>query len=99
MRAEKYYKDLRSFAKYLNIVKNAGSKEVSEPGKYDLPESSKRKNNLFETSKYRFSYEGWQSQDQNEKKALVIGYIAFLHILIKEELCLKEEEERQYDLF
>jgi hypothetical protein len=39
-------------------VKNAVRKENSELGKYDLPESSERKNNVFETPKYWFSYEG-----------------------------------------
>ena len=29
MQTENYYKDLRSFAQYLTIVKNAGSKEAS----------------------------------------------------------------------
>jgi hypothetical protein len=99
MRAKKYYEDLRSFAKYLSIVKNAGSKEVSEPDKYNLPESRKMKNNVFETPKYWFSYEGWQSQDQNEKKALVIGYVVSLNEEIKKDWCYDAEERRRYDLF
>jgi hypothetical protein len=99
METEKYYKDLLSFAKCLSIVKNAGNAEVSEPGKYDTSKFSKRDNDVFETPKYWFSYEGWQSQGQGEKKALVTGYMAFLSILIKEEFCLDEEEKRQYDLF
>ena len=99
METDKHYKDLLSFAKCLSIVKNADSKEASEPGKYDMSEFSKGDNNVFETPKYWFSYEGWQIQGQGEKKALVTGYMAFLSILIKKEFCLDEEEKRQYDLF
>jgi hypothetical protein len=96
---KKNFKDLLEVAKILSMVKDAGSEAVSAPSKYDVPEYPESDNNVFETPQYWFSYAGRQRQDQNEKKALVTGFIAFLHILVKKEFCLKEEEKRRYDLF
>lgn len=96
---EKNFKDLLEVAKILSMVKDAGSEAAPAPGKYDVPEYPHLQNSVFETPQYWFSYEWWQRQDQNEKKALVTGFIAFLHILIKRDFCLKEEEKRRYDLF
>lgn len=96
---EKNFKDLLEVAKILSMVKDAGDEAVSAPGIYDAPEYPESADNVFETPRYRFSYECWQRQDQNEKKTLVTGYIAFLHIVIKENFCLNEEEKMQYDLF
>ena len=93
MENEKNFRDL------LSMVKDVGKEAVSASSKYDVPEYPESDNNVFKTPQYWFSYEWWRRQDQNEKKALVTGYIAFLHILIKKEICLKEEEKSRYDHF
>lgn len=97
--AEKNFYDLLSVAKNLSKAKDMGNKDVPAPGKQDMFEYSERYGNLFDTPKYRFSYEWWQKQNQDAKKVLITGYVAFLHILIKEDWCSDEEERRRYDQF
>lgn len=99
LETEKNYKDLLMVARQVSIEKNDGVMDSPAHSKYDVPEYSESVNNVFETPQYWFSYDWWERQDQNEKKALVTGFVAFLHILIKEEFCLKEEEKMRYDLF
>ena len=99
METEKNYKDLLMVARQVSMVKNADIKDGPRRSIYDVLEYPSKDNNVFEIPKYFFSHELWQMQDQNEKKALVTGYMAFLSILIKKEFCLNEEEKRRYDLF
>ncbi len=97
--AEKSLYDLLSVAKNLSKAKDMSNKEVPAHGDYAMFEYSERDGNVFETPKYYFSYERWQKQDQDEKEVLVTGYVAFLHIMIKEDWCYNEEERSRYDQF
>jgi len=96
---EKNYLDLMEVAKHVSKVKNGDSSVAAGSSKYDVSEDPIKRNNISEGPKYRFSYDGWQCQTQNEKINLITGYVAFINILIKEDFCLDEEEKRQYDLF
>jgi hypothetical protein len=97
--AEKNFQDLLSVAKNLSKTKDMGNKEVPAQGDYAMFEYSERYGNVFDTPRYRFSCEWWQKQDQDEKRILVTGYVAFLHIRIRKDWCSDHEEIRRYDLF
>jgi hypothetical protein len=96
---KKNYLDLLKVARHVIKVKNGDSSVAAGSSKYDVPEDPIKRNNISEGPKYRFSYDGWQCQTQNEKINLITGYVAFINILIKEDFCLDEEERRRYDLF
>jgi len=96
---DKNYNDLLEVAKTLEKAEYEGSKTVYASRKDDVHRYPERHDNVFETPKYRFSYGRWQKQDQDEKEVLVTGYVAFLHIVIKEDWCYNEEERSRYDQF
>ena len=96
---EMNHQELLEFAKMVCKVKDAEAKEEPVRSKYDLPEYPAKYNNVFETPYIWFWYGWWQKQDQNEKKALVTGYLALLNEEIKRDWCYNEEERRRYDLF
>lgn len=99
LKAEKNHRNLLEIAKIVSTVKNAGSEAAAVHIKDDIPEYAVKHNNIFETPKKRFLYDGWQSRTHDEKINLVTGYAAFLNILIKEDFCLNEEERRRFDLY
>jgi len=96
---ENNHLELLEIAKIVGRVKNAGREEAVGHKNNGIPEYAERHHNLSELSKHHFSYAGWQGRTRGEKINLVIGYTAFIKILIKEEICLDEEERRRYDLF
>lgn len=96
---DKNYHDLLEVAEHLDYVKNLETKKATAYSKYDLPEYPARHNNVFETPYVWFWYEWWECQNQNEKKALVSGYMVSLNDEIKRDWCCNEEERRRYDLF
>jgi hypothetical protein len=99
LEVDKNYHDLLEVAEHLNYVKNLGTEKATSYSKYDLPEYLDRHNNVFETPYVWFWYGWWQKQNQNEKKALVSGYMFFLNEEIKRDWCYNEEERKRYDLF
>jgi hypothetical protein len=96
---EKNYLDLLEVAKHVSKVKNAETKKASVRTKYDLSEYLPMYNNVFASPQYWFWYDGWKRQNQNEKNALVTGYMASLNEEIKADWCDGDEEKRRYDLF
>jgi hypothetical protein len=97
LESDKNYHDLLEVARRVSNEKNL--KKASGYSKYDLPEYLDKYNNVFETPYVWFWYGWWQKQDQNEKKALVSGYMVSLNDEIKRDWCYNEEERQQYDLF
>jgi hypothetical protein len=97
LETDKNYHDMLEVARRVSDAKN--QKKASGYSKYDLPEYLDRYNNVFETPYVWFWYDWWECQNQNEKKALVSGYMVSLNEEIKRDWCYKEEERRRYDLF
>ena len=99
LETDKNYHDMLEVARHVSYVKNMETKKATAYSKYDLPEYLDRYNNVFETPYVWFWYDWWECQNQNEKKALVSGYMVSLNEEIKRDWCYKEEERRRYDLF
>ena len=96
---DKNYHDLLKVAIRVSDEKNQETRRSATNSKYDLPEDLDRYNNVFFTPYAWFWYKWWNRQDQNEKKALVTGYMNSLNEEIKRDWCYNEEERMRYDLF
>ena len=99
LETDKNYHDMLEVARHVSHVKNMETKKATAYSKYDLPEYLDKYNNVFETPYVWFRYDWWECQNQNEKKALVSGYMVSLNEEIKRDWCYNEEERRRYDLF
>ena len=96
---DKNYHDLLKVASRVNDEKNQETRRAAGHSKYDLPEFRGRYNNVFVSPYVWFSYDWWKCQNENEKKALVSGYMVSLNEEIKRDWCYNEEEKQRYDLF
>jgi len=99
METEKNFMDLLKVANTLGTPADSKDKAVTAPGKCDLFGESERYDNVFVSPYLWFYYKWWKRQGQNEKKALVSGYMVSLNDEIKRDWCYNEEERQRYDQF
>jgi len=96
---DKNYNDLLQVARRVSDGKNLETKREAAYSKNDLPEYVDNYSNVFVSPYLWFYSEWWKRQDQNEKKALVSGYMVSLNEEIKRDWCDNEEERQRYDQF